>query len=267
MSTLCGAMLVSVMRPGLRGRASNGRAVWRCSDRNRSRVGQARTSLVEPAAGGGAGSLDEERAVAEVGRGRPTAGTAAGGRGCRRARRSGRPRGSRRCSMSSVRACSALDSGVAGGVVERAGIAGRAARRRRRRRARRHGRRRRCRRCRRRRGHGPSIRTDGNTAGMAALASIASTASPSESSTSWPLRTSVVTTCSGIGGVLEPIEREVLADQPAKRAVRAQRRCPPEGGGAQAGGLEREHVAAAKTGPDRCEAVERGRRSVPWPAT
>ena len=102
------------------------------------------------------------------------------------------------------------------------------------------------------------MRTDGNTAGIAALARIASTASPSDSSTSSPLPTSVATTCNGIGGVLEPLERDVFADEPAQRAVGAQRRREPEDGGAQPDRLEREHVAAAQPRPDRGETVQRG---------
>ena len=112
--------------------------------------------------------------------------------------------------MSSVSAWSALASGVAGGVVEGAGVAGRqhvddvGAER-------------------DRLGDGgvvgdtavdqvaPAMRTDGNTAGMAALARTASTASPSESRP--PRRCALGgDDVDGDQGVLEPLERQVVLE-------------------------------------------------------
>ena len=60
-------------------------------------------------------------------------------------------------------------------------------------------------------------------------------------------------------GVLELVEGDVVADEPPKRAVRAQRRCPTHGRGAEASRLQREDVSAAEPGPDGGQLVQRFR--------
>ena len=57
--------------------------------------------------------------------------------------------------------------------------------------------------------------------------------------------------------VLEPLEVDVLADEPAQRPVRAQRRRPTEDRGTEPGGLERKHVATSQRCPDLGQLVQR----------